>query len=66
MRSAMYEELERRERHTITENVRFGSGSSVVVPKSGVEGEAWNDTLSPSVAVPRLCGENNASRNLGR
>jgi hypothetical protein len=48
--------------------VRFGSGWSVIVPKSGVEVGAGNNVARPLVAVPRLCGENaliGTSRRVG-
>jgi hypothetical protein len=44
------------------DSVQFGSGSTVVVPKSGVEAGVWNDALRPRVAVPRLLRGKRARR----
>jgi hypothetical protein len=45
-----------------TASVQFGNGSTIVVPKSGVEAGVWNDALRPRVAVPRLLRGKRASR----
>jgi hypothetical protein len=54
---------ERKEiRSARVDSVQFGNGSTVVVPKSGVEAGVQNDALRPRVAVPRLLRGKRASR----